>query len=85
MRLRSTPEEIGRPFVMPPGTPEESVRLFREAFKRVSEDRDFLAEAERAGFEIDFVPGDQALRVIREVLGAPADVVRIFSQFFRFE
>jgi tripartite-type tricarboxylate transporter receptor subunit TctC len=85
MRLRSVPEEIGRPFVMPPGTPEESVRLFREAFRQVSQDRDFLAEAGRAGFEIDFVPGDRAVRIVRDVLNAPPDVVRVFGQFFKFE
>lgn len=85
MRLRSTPEQIGRPFVMPPGTPAEVVRVFREAFRRVSQDREFLDEAERAGFEIEFIPGDRALAVIHEILSAPADVVKVFSQFFRFD
>jgi len=85
MRLRSTPEEIGRPYVMPPGTPPEVLRAFREAFKKISEDREFLAEAERAGFEIEFISGDQALQIVDDVLGASPDVVKIFSQFFKFE
>lgn len=84
MRLRSVPEVIGRPYVMPPGTPPEFVAAFREAFRRMTQDKDFEAEAERAGFEINFVSGDQALRTIRQVLNAPADVVRIFRQFFQF-
>jgi len=85
MRLRSTPEVIGRPYVMPPGTPPEVLRAFREAFKKISEDREFLAEAERAGFEIEFISGDQALQIVDDVLGASPDVVKIFSQFFKFE
>lgn len=85
MRLRSIPEEIGRPFVMPPGTPATIVGTIIEAFKKVSEDRDFVAEAERQAFEIDFVAGEQALRVIQEVFNAPPDVVKIFAQFFKFE
>jgi len=84
MRLRSVPEVIGRPFVMPPGTPPEFVNAFREAFRRMTADKDFETEAERAGFEINLVTGDQALRTIREVLTAPADVVRVFRQFFQF-
>jgi tripartite-type tricarboxylate transporter receptor subunit TctC len=85
MRLRSTPEVIGRPFTLSPGTPPEILNVYREAFRRVSQDRDFLTDAERAGFEINFVAGDQVLRTVRTVLTAPSDVVKIFSQFFKFE
>lgn len=85
MKLRSTPEAIGRPFVLPPGTPAEIVRMFRDAFKKISEDPEFIAEAERAGFEIEFVSGDRALQIVNDVLDAPADVVKIFSQFFKFD
>ncbi len=84
MRLRSVPEVIGRPYVMPPGTPPEFVNAFREAFRRMTQDKDFEAEAERAGFEINFVNGDAALRTVREVLTAPADVVKVFRQFLQF-
>ncbi len=85
MRLRSIPEEIGRPFVMPPGTPAVLVKAFIDAFKKVSEDREFVSEAERQGFEIDFVGGEDAMKVIQEVFNAPADVVKIFAQFFKFD
>ncbi len=85
MRLRSVPEVIGRPYVMPPGTPAEFVAAFQEAFRKMTADKAFEAEAERTGFEIKFTPGDQALRTIREVLNAPPDVIRVFSQFFKFE
>ena len=85
MRLRSIPEQIGRPFVMPPGTPAAIVRLFIDAFKKISEDRDFLTEAERQGFEIDFVGGDEAVKIVQEVLSSPPDVVKVFAQFFKFE
>ncbi len=84
MRLRSVPEVIGRPFVMPPATPPELVNAMREAFRKVAADKEFESEAERAGFEINFVTGDQALRTVRDVLNAPADVVKIFRQFFQF-
>jgi tripartite-type tricarboxylate transporter receptor subunit TctC len=85
MRLRSIPEVIGRPYVMPPNTPAELLNTFREAFRKMAADKDFETEAERAGFEIKFTSGDQALRTMREVLNAPPDVTRVFSQFFKFE
>jgi tripartite-type tricarboxylate transporter receptor subunit TctC len=85
MRLRSVPEVIGRPYVMPPGTPAEVVAAVQEAFRKMAADKDFETEAERAGFEIKLTPGDQALRTIREVLNAPTDVVRVFREFFKFD
>ncbi len=84
MRLRSAPEIIGRPYMAPPGTPEEYVRAYWDAFTRMSQDKEFLAEAERAGFEINYVRGDQAMQIVRDVLGASSDIVKVFSQFFSF-
>jgi tripartite-type tricarboxylate transporter receptor subunit TctC len=85
MRLRSVPEAIGRPFVMPPGTPAEMVAAMQEAFRKMAADKEFETEAERAGFEIKFTSGEQALRTMREVLNAPTDVVRVFKEFFKFD
>lgn len=85
MALRSVPEVVGRPFVAPPGTPADIVGAYREAMLKVTQDREFLAEATRAGFDIEYVTGEQALRVTLQVLNAPADVVRVFAQFFKFE
>ncbi len=85
LALRSVPEVIGRPFVAPPGTPPDLVRAIREAFDKVTKDREFLAEARAAGFDIDYVTGEESLRIVREVLNSPPDVVRIFREFFKFE
>ena len=84
MRLRSVPETLGRPYLMPAGTPADILRAYWDAFTKISQDKDFVTEAERAGFEIEYVRGDRAMQIVREVLGAPSDVVKIFSQFFNF-
>lgn len=85
MSLRSVPELVGRPFVAPPGVPPDVLKAIREAFDKVAKDQEFVAEATRAGFDIDFVTADEAMKVVRDVLNASPDVVRIFSQFFKFE
>ena len=84
MRLRSAPEIIGRPYVAPPGTPEEYVRVYWDAFTKMVGDREFLAEADKAGLEMNFTRGDQAAQITRDVLGASPDIVKVFSQFFSF-
>lgn len=84
MRLRSVPEQLGRPYLLPPGTPAEIVRAYWDAFTKISKDAEFVAEAERAGFEIEYVRGDEAQKIVRDVMNAAPDVVKIFTQFFSF-
>jgi tripartite-type tricarboxylate transporter receptor subunit TctC len=84
MALRSGPEIIGRPYVMPPGTPDDLVTIVREAFARVARDPELREEAKKAQMEIEYIPGDQALKVLQEVLAQPQDVVAEFSKYIKF-
>jgi len=84
MALRSAPEVIGRPYVMPPGTPEATANIMREAFAKVVKDQELVAEATKAKMELEFVHGDEAQKVIREVLDQPKDIVEEFSKYIKF-
>lgn len=84
MALRSAPEVIGRPYVMTPGTPDEHVKTLREAFAKAIKDPELVAEAKKAKAELEFVDGDAALKVMREVLDQPKDVVDEFRKYIKF-
>jgi len=84
LRLQDVPDRMARAFVAPPGASPELVRWYRDAFRRLSQDRDFVAEAERAGFEVAFLPGEECLRLVEEVLRTSPSVVRVFKELFRF-
>jgi tripartite-type tricarboxylate transporter receptor subunit TctC len=84
MALRSAPEVIGRPYVMPPGTPEEMAKIIREAFAKVMNDKELVAESTKAKMDLNFVHGDEAQKVIKEVLEQPKDVVEEFSKYIKF-
>lgn len=84
LRLQDVPDRMARAFVAPPGADPTVVNLYREAFRRMAADREFLSEVERAGFEPAFLPGEQCLRLVEEVLRTPASVVRVFRELFRF-
>jgi tripartite-type tricarboxylate transporter receptor subunit TctC len=85
LRLRAIPNRLGRPFVAPPGAPAEMVRAYRDAFRRMTQDREFVAEAERAGVEVSFTSPEEIARILEEVFSTPAGTVRVFKEFFRFE
>ena len=84
MALRSAPEVIGRPYVMPPGTPDALVKTLREAFAKAIKDPKLIAEAKKAKMDLNFVPGDEAVKVISEVLTQPKDIVDEFSKYIKF-
>ena len=84
MALRSAPEIVGRPYVMTPGTPEEHVKAMREAFAKAIQDAELVAEAQKAKMDLEFVPGDEAIKVMREVLNQPKDIVEEFSKYIKF-
>jgi tripartite-type tricarboxylate transporter receptor subunit TctC len=84
MALRSAPEVIGRPYVMPPGTPEETAKIMREAFVKVLNDKELVAESTKAKMDLEFVSGDEAQKVIKEMLEQPKDVVDEFSKYIKF-
>jgi len=84
MALRSTPEVIGRPYVMTPGTPEELVKTIREAFEKVVKDPELVAEAKKAKMDLEYIPGDEALKIIKEVLAQPKEIVDEFGKYIKF-
>ena len=62
--LLAFPEEIGRPFVMPPDTPKELVAAIRRAFDAVMKDPAFLADAEKTLLEVDPVTGQEMEQIL---------------------
>jgi tripartite-type tricarboxylate transporter receptor subunit TctC len=84
MALRSAPEVIGRPYVMHPNTPGEHLKTMREAFANAIKDAELVAEAQKAKMELEFVHGDEAVKVMKEVLSQPKDVVDEFSKYVKF-
>jgi hypothetical protein len=84
MALRSAPEVIGRPYVMPPGTPDDIVRIMREAFANAIKDSELAAEATKAKMDLEYVSGPDTLKILNEVLSQPKDIVDEFSKYIKF-
>ena len=70
------PEELGRPFLMPPGTPKNVVQIVRRAFDATMKDPAFLADAEKARLDLDPVTGEETEQVIKEAYSTPKDILQ---------
>src|SRR6267142_3967544 len=84
MALRSAPEVIARPYVLPPNTPADIVKAYRDAFAATIKDPALVAESQKAQFDLEYTSGDQAMKVLKEVLSQPKDIVDEFSKYVKF-
>jgi tripartite-type tricarboxylate transporter receptor subunit TctC len=61
-------ENIGRSVVLPPGVPPERVKTLRDAFAEMTQDPQFLKEAEKIGLEIGLTRGEDMNRDIENTV-----------------
>jgi len=69
-------QPMGRPFAAGPGIPADRVAALRAAFDATFKDKDFLAEAEKAKLEIDYVSADEVTKIITRLAGMPPDLLK---------
>ena len=84
MALRSAPEQVSRPYVLPPNTPANLVKVMRDAFAAAIKDPDCEKEAAKAKLDLEFTPGDEAQKILTGVLHQPTDIVDEFSKYIKF-
>ena len=67
---------FGRPYVVPPGTPDARVKVLRAAFTATMKDKDYIAEASKLGLETDFGTGEEVQALVQKVYATPKDIVQ---------
>jgi tripartite-type tricarboxylate transporter receptor subunit TctC len=66
---------FGRPYMAPPGTPNEQVNILRAAFAATMKDRAFLDDAERSRIDINPSAGDKIQQLVEKLYAAPKNIV----------
>ena len=79
--LLAYPEEMGRPFLMPPGTPKPYVDAMRKAFDETMKDPAFIADAEKARLEINPVTGAKMDAMIKQAFETPKAIIEQASKY----
>ena len=75
LRLVFSRQNMARPFMTPPGIPEDRRQALRAAFDKTMADPEFLADAKARGLDVNPVSGADIDKLIRDVYQTPADVV----------
>jgi tripartite-type tricarboxylate transporter receptor subunit TctC len=65
----STPNNFGKVYVAPPGTPADRAKALELAFEKVFADKELLADANKGKLEIDPLIGEEIHKLVAEFLG----------------
>lgn len=84
MAMRSSADVILRPYVAPPKTPPNIMRILQSAFAQLAKDPVFVAESMRSLIMAEYVPVGEVTKVLNTVLGQREDIVEEFSKFIKF-
>jgi tripartite-type tricarboxylate transporter receptor subunit TctC len=70
--------DIRRPYVLPPGTPKDRVKILQQAFIETLRDPEFLKEAHQAKLGVDPVSGEEVERIVAGLFKlSPALIARL--------
>ena len=84
MAMRSAPDSMGRPYVAPPGTPDATMKILRDAFAKVAKDPGAMEDAKKNMMALEYVPAQEVQKVLKYILNQPPDIVKEFGKYVKF-
>lgn len=71
---------VNRPFLMPPGVPQQRLAIMRKAFMDTMRDPDLVAEAEKQKLGVEANSFDEALNLVKTIYATPPRVLEILRR-----
>ena len=66
---------MARPFVAPPGVPDDRIAALRKAFEATVADKDFLAEAQKISLPVNIAYWHELEKLIKDVYATPEPTI----------
>jgi len=76
LELISSPIALGRPYLAPPGVPEDRLAILRSAFAQTMRDEAFLAEARKMDHEIAPQSPQEVAKIVEATIKAPPAIIQ---------
>jgi tripartite-type tricarboxylate transporter receptor subunit TctC len=73
--LAVAPGALGRPYLAPPNIPADRAKALQEAFLQTTKDKGFIADIAKAKLQVNPMPGDQALALLKRFYAASPEAV----------
>jgi tripartite-type tricarboxylate transporter receptor subunit TctC len=75
MRFIFSSTEFGRPYIFPPGVPQDRVAYMRKAIERAAKNPDLLAEAAKMKLDMVYRPPEHLEQVVKNLYDTPPATV----------
>ena len=72
-----------RPYVLPPGTPKERVKVLQKAFADTVRDPEFLADANRAKLDLNPLGGEEIEKEVKALFAMDPALVKQLKEILR--
>ena len=82
--LWTVPQELGRPFLMPPKVPADRLEAVRRAFDATMKDPKFLADAKKTHLFVDPITGERIHALIKDAYTTPQDIVNKTARIINY-
>jgi tripartite-type tricarboxylate transporter receptor subunit TctC len=82
--LWTVPQELGRPFLMPPKVPADRLEAVRRAFDATMKDPKFLADAKKTHLFVDAITGERIHALIKDAYTTPQDIVKKTAKIINY-
>jgi len=83
LKLIFARQVMGRPFLAPPDVPRDRAEALRKAFMDTLQDKDFLADADKAQMEINPVSGAEIEKLVKEEHQTSPDIAHKAAALLR--
>lgn len=84
MFMFSAADLIGRPFLCPPKTSPEAMKILSDGFAKMCNDPEMQEDARKASMEVQYTSGKEIVKVVASVFNQPADIIAEFSKHVKF-
>ena len=74
--------DLGRPFIVPPATPPDRLKILRDAFRKTLSDPAFLADVKNRKLEVDPDYGEELEAIAKEAVNQPREVIARMKKLF---
>jgi tripartite-type tricarboxylate transporter receptor subunit TctC len=75
-----SPGVTGRPLITPPNLPADRLRLLRDGFARMIADPEFLTEAKKREWEVEYVSGQELDAIARKAVSQTPETISRLKQ-----
>ena len=84
MGIRAAPLAIGRAFAATPGTPADRVKVLGDAFAKAMQDKELIADAEKAKIGIGYIPPQEVTKMFAALFEQPPEVQKEMVKYIKF-